>query len=196
MKELLQKDPRLQLLFETVSLPDLADNSDLYLALLEAIVSQQLSVKAADTIFNRFMGLFPEKYPHPDTLADMNMETLRSVGLSSQKSQYVRNVALFHIEKGISPQILKPKSDIEVIEYLTQIKGVGKWTVEMLLMFHLHRPDVMPVDDLGIQQGMTKLYGLTETGKDLKKRMFEISENWKPHRSLVCRYLWRWKDTA
>lgn len=87
-------------------------------------------------------------------------------------------------------------SDEEIIEFLSQIKGVGKWTVQMLLMFTLGRPDVFPVDDLGIQQAMIRLYQLNETGKDLKKKMQEIAEPWQPFRTVACRYLWRWKDTV
>jgi DNA-3-methyladenine glycosylase II len=85
-------------------------------------------------------------------------------------------------------------SEADIIAFLTQIKGVGKWTVEMLLMFSLGRTDILPVDDLGIQQGIKRLYALEETGKELKKRMIEIAEPWRPYRTYACRYLWRFKD--
>jgi DNA-3-methyladenine glycosylase II len=85
-------------------------------------------------------------------------------------------------------------SEEDIIAFLTQIKGVGKWTVEMLLMFSLGRTDILPVDDLGIQQGIKRLYALEETGKELKKRMIEIAEPWRPYRTYACRYLWRFKD--
>ena len=85
--------------------------------------------------------------------------------------------------------------DDEIIQFLSQIKGVGKWTVQMLLMFTLGRPDVLPLDDLGIQQGMVKIFGLQETGKDLKNKMVECAEPWRPWRTIACRYVWRWKDT-
>jgi DNA-3-methyladenine glycosylase II len=170
-------------------------NGDVYYSLLESIVSQQLSVKVADVIFGRFIKLFPEEYPHAKLLLQKDITELRSVGLSQQKANYLLNVATFFEENKISQHDWSAMSDDEIIDFLTQIKGVGKWTVQMLLMFTLQRPDVFPVDDLGIQQGMVKLYQIEETGKTLKTRMLEISENWKPYRTIASRYIWRWKDT-
>ena len=190
------QDAKMQAVAEAIQLPDLQPNEDVYCALLESIVSQQLSVKAADTIFKRFLGLFEKQYPTPDILQAMDAEILRGVGLSRQKASYLQAVAEFHLRQGIDYQTLHTKTEDEIITYLTQIKGVGKWTVEMLLIFVLQRPDVLSVDDLGIQQGIKKLYNLTTEGKELKKQMLEIAENWRPNRSLACRYLWRWKDTV
>ncbi|TAE14923.1 MAG: DNA-3-methyladenine glycosylase 2 family protein [Bacteroidetes bacterium] len=188
-------DARLQAITETINLPAPALQEDLYIVLLESIVSQQLSVKAADTIFKRFLALFPDAYPAPELLMQETLETLRSVGLSRQKATYLQEVAKFHSTHGMAYADLVGKTDAEIIAYLTQIKGVGKWTVEMLLIFALQRPDVFAVDDLGIQQAIKKLYTLTTEGKELKKQMLELAENWKPNRSLACRYLWRWKDS-
>lgn len=171
-------------------------NKDVYLALLESIVSQQISVKAADAIFARLRGLFPDFYPHPEQLLAQTDEQLRSAGLSFQKINYLRNVAIFSLEKGITFEHLDTLSDEEVVSYLTPIKGVGRWTVEMLLMFVMERPDVFPVDDLVIRQKMIKAYNLTETGKPLYKILHEIAENWRPQRTLACRYLWRWKPES
>jgi DNA-3-methyladenine glycosylase II len=166
---------------------------DVYLALLESIVSQQISVKAADTIFARFRDLFADQYPDPQILLSKTEEELRSAGLSFQKIGYIKNVASFTLEKGISYEHLNTLTDDEIIAYLTPIKGVGRWTVEMLLMFVMSRPDVFPVDDLVIRQKMVKAYSVTEEGKLLYKKLHEIAETWRPFRTIACRYLWRWQ---
>jgi DNA-3-methyladenine glycosylase II len=166
-------------------------SEDLYFKLLSAIVSQQLSTKAAATIFRRFTELFPENYPHPHLLQETPDETLRGAGLSFQKIGYVRNVAAFAAAGNLEHATINALEDEPLILHLTQIKGVGRWTVEMLLMFALERPDVMPLDDLGIQNAMKRHYGLESTGKALKAKMLEISENWRPYRTIACKYLWQ-----
>lgn len=168
-------------------------NEDVYVALLESIVSQQISVKAADSIFAKFRGLFPNLYPHPELVLSQTDEQLRSAGLSFQKINYLRNVATFALEKGIDFAHLNTLTDDEIVAYLIPIKGVGRWTVEMLLMFVMDRPDVFPIDDLVIRQKMIKAYNLTETGRALYKTLHGIADNWRPHRTVACRYLWRWK---
>lgn len=190
----LQQDPLLKSVIDKTTFTLGPKTNDLYLTILESIVSQQLSIKAADTIFKRFLALFEHQYPHQEQVLALDLSVLRSVGLSGQKASYLKNVARFSLDQGLSVKLIEPMTDEEIIKYLTQIKGVGKWTVEMLLMFALHRPDVLPVDDLGIQQAMIKLYRLNETGKDLKTRMVEIAEPWRPYRTLACKYLWKWKD--
>ena len=167
---------------------------DIYLVLLDSIVSQQLSVKAATTIFNRFCDLFPDRYPQPQLIIDMDTETMRAVGLSYQKAGYIKNVAAFALEKDFFTKDWDNMTDDEIVDYLVAIKGVGKWTVQMLMMFSLHRPDVFPVDDLGVQNGMIQLYNITETGKALKLKMVEIAATWSPYRSIASRYMWRFKD--
>ena len=167
--------------------------SDLYLELLSSIMAQQLSVKAADTIFERFLDLFPDRYPAPDQLAAMSDEQLRAAGVSRQKAGYVRNVAAFAMAKGFDRRRIQRMNDDEVVAHLTQIKGVGRWTVEMLLMFSLNRPDVFPADDLGIQIAMKKLYRLRGEGRALRQRMVQIAESWHPYRTHACKCLWRWR---
>lgn len=193
---LFPNDKILQGVADKTTLPALSAQQDVYLALLESIVSQQLSVKAADTIFKRFLGLFENQYPAPEVLVALDPETLRGVGLSRQKGTYLKEVAQFHKAQGIDYQTLDSKTDEEIIKHLIQIKGVGRWTVEMLLIFVLQRADVFAVDDLGIQNAIKKLYALTSEGKELKAEMRTLSEKWKPNRSLACRYLWRWRDTG
>lgn len=192
----LMQDASIAMLFEAVEMPDFTPSGRVYYDLLESIVSQQLSVKAAATIFNRFCTLFPDNYPHPELLIQVETTRLREAGLSNQKAGYLQNVAHFSLKNDLENHKWNQMTDEEIIEFLTQIKGVGKWTVQMLLMFTLGRPDVFPTDDLGIQQAMIRLYGIQETGKDLKKKMLEISEPWQPWRTVACRYLWRWKDAV
>jgi DNA-3-methyladenine glycosylase II len=188
------KDSILESITQSISLPELKKKEDIYLALLESIVSQQVSIKAADTIFKRFLALFENNYPHAHILHETETDLLRSAGLSGQKAQYLKNVAKFSIENGLEVEKIESLSTSEIITYLTQIKGVGKWTVEMILIFSLCHPDIFSVDDLVIRQVMIKLYNLNAQDKHLKSKLIEISDNWKPNRSLACRYLWRWKD--
>lgn len=201
----LQQDPVLaRLIAETpiikpaASFIDVPESDRLYVALLESIVSQQISVKAADAIFRRFRMLFSETaeaegYPAPALLLLKTPEELRAAGLSFQKINYLQSVAEFALTHPLTIAHVAHLTDEEVVQYLIPIKGVGRWTVEMLLMFVLDRPDVFPIDDLVIRQKMVRAYELTETGKPLYRRLQEIAEPWRPYRTLACRYLWRWK---
>ena len=192
----LQQEATIRPLLLQIEMPDFTPSGRIYYALLESIVSQQLSVKVADIIFNRFISLFPDNYPHPDGVVAIEFDKLRSVGLSGQKAGYLQNVAQFAIENDLEKIDWTGMSDDEIISFLTQIKGVGKWTVQMLLMFTLARPDIFPVDDLGIQQGMQRLFKIEEQNPRLLKiRMTELAEPWRPWRTVACRYLWRWKDS-
>ena len=190
----LSQDPILKKVIDEYELPEDHIRPDAYLSLIRAIVGQQLSTKAAKTIFERFLNLFEDKYPNPETLLQLDIETLRTAGLSRNKAQYIQNIADFAINEGLQKEDLDHLSDEEAIKHLITIKGVGKWTVQMLLMFSLDRPDILPVDDLGIQQAMIGLYGIEEEGKLLKKKMLEIAEPWRPYRTTASRYLWTWKN--
>ena len=190
---LAKRDARLRPLLASLPFPVSRRKQDAYTALLYSIVSQQLSIKAANSIHQRFLELFPDLYPQPEMLLSFTPARLRSAGLSKQKSAYMKNVARFALEQGMDYGLLRRKSDQEVIDYLTQIKGVGKWTVEMLLMFTLNRKDVLPVDDLGIQNAMKALYRLDASGKLLQQQMLSIAEKWRPYRTIVCKYLWKWR---
>jgi DNA-3-methyladenine glycosylase II len=191
IKKHLQKDKRLKGLIDTIELPDNQSSKDVYLALTRSIVSQQLSVKAAATIYGRFLDLFENRYPKTEKVITYSIEALRAVGLSRQKASYLQNVANFFIEN--EDLAWNEMTDEAIIEYLTQIKGVGKWTVEMILMFTLNRLDVLPLDDLAIRNRMIKLYDVTETGRALKPKLTAIAESWKPYRTIACRYLWEWE---
>lgn len=193
--EHLGRDPKLGKVIATtdVTWPDAGE--DIYFNLIRAIVYQQLSGKAAATIHGRFLELFPEAYPYPEPLLDLDLPALRSAGLSRQKASYIQNVAEFFQRENLVGKDLADMPDDEVIQYLTQIKGVGRWTVEMLLMFTLNRPDVLPLDDLGIQQAIQQLYGFEARGRVLRERMQKIAEPWRPYRTYASLYLWRWKDS-
>lgn len=162
----------------------------LLLALLQSIVHQQLSIKAAATIWTRFEALFDGPITAPGLL-EINDETLRSAGLSRRKVEYVNAVANFAIIDQLDDRLINRLSDEEVIDHLVQIKGVGRWTAEMVLMSSLGRLDIFPVDDLGVQQGMQRLYGLSEEAKTLKRQMREVAESWRPFRSVASRYIWQ-----
>ena len=192
----LSKDPIFKPLIENIEIPPPTSKGDLYEDLIRSIVGQQLSVKAARTIYGRFLDLFEDGYAHSEELLAMDIPALRTVGLSRQKASYIQNVAEFFKQEKLHKKDWSDIQDEEIIKYLTQIKGVGKWTVQMILMFTLNRPDVFPVDDLGIQHGVKGLYKLEETGKELKKKMIEIAEPWRPYRTYASRYLWRWKDAG
>ena len=127
----------------------------------------------------------------------LRLKRLRGIGLSNAKANYVLNVCNFFIEENITDAKLYKMSNEELIKYLTQIKGVGQWTVEMILMFTLGREDVFAVDDLGIQQAVCKLYKIDASEKKvMKEKMLTISKKWSPYRTYACRYLWGWKDAT
>lgn len=191
----LNQDAAFRIISNSVVIPEFTPSGNVYFDLLDSIVSQQLSVKVASVIFNRFCALFPDNYPHPDLLTSMPIENLRSAGLSFQKAAYLQNVAAFSREYNLENHAWELMDDDEIIAYLTRIKGVGKWTVQMILMFTIGRPDVFPIDDLGIQQAMIRLHNLDKTDKQLKNKMTDLAEPWRPYRTIACRYLWRWKDT-
>lgn len=190
----LSKDPLLKKAITAVDLPEYKPETTVYGSLLRSIISQQLSVKAAATIYGRFVDLFDSKTPPPALILGKTMEELRAVGLSKQKAGYMQNIAHFAQQNNLDKIDWTTYSDEEIITLLTQIKGVGVWTVQMILMFTLQRPDVLPTADLGIQQAIQQLYGLDEKGKLLIAKMKEIAAPWSPYRTTACLYLWRWKD--
>jgi DNA-3-methyladenine glycosylase II len=191
----LSKDKKLATVLNTQEPVKLTKRPNVFLHLCSSILSQQLSTTVAKVIFKRFLTLYGKEEPTPQQVLDTPFETLRAIGLSNAKTRYVQNVARFAIEQGMEDKTLDKMDNEQVINYLTQIKGVGKWTTEMLLMFTLGREDVFAVDDLGIQQAMTKLYKLDPSDKKkMCERMLRISSKWSPFRTYACLHLWRWKD--
>ena len=172
-------------------------HEDLYLALLRAIVSQQISTKAAAAIWKRFQSLFPpEGYPEPREVLALGEDELRAVGLSRQKAGYIQAIAEYNERGLLDYEHLTSLSEEAFTQHLTAIRGVGRWTAQMLQMFALDQPDVFSEGDLGVQNAMRKLYGLEETGRALQKRMLVIAEAWRPYRSLACKYLWQSLDNG
>ena len=190
----LAKDQQLKKLIEAHGMLQLKKQKNLYLYLCYSIMSQQLSTKVADVIRKRFIDVYGGE-PTARQIVETPFEKLRAIGLSNAKVSYVQNVARFELDKGMSHQKLSRMTNEEVIEYLTQIKGVGRWTTEMLLMFALCREDVFALDDLGLQQAVIKLYDLKHRKKKIMlNRILKISEQWSPYRTYASMYLWRWKD--
>ena len=195
--EHLRKDKLLRKVIEQQEVCQLVKRKNVYLHLCSSIMSQQLSTKVAAVIYARFLALYKNKIPTPKQIVETPIETLRGIGLSYAKASYVQNVCHFFIDEKITDTKLNKMSNEELIKYLSQIKGVGQWTVEMILMFTLGREDVLALDDLGIQQGIIKLYNLQGLDKKaLKEKMIEVAEKWKPYRTYACRYLWGWKDAT
>lgn len=191
----LSKDKKLASILQYQDPIKLKFHKNICLRLCASIMSQQLSTKVAKVIFHRFLELYGAKEPTPQQIVETPFEKLRAIGLSNAKVLYVLNVAQFAIEHKLDDKKMKKMSDEEVINLLTQIKGVGQWTVEMLLMFTLGREDVFAVGDYGIQMAMKKLYKLDDTNKkEFQEKMKKIAAKWAPYRTYACLHLWQWKD--
>ena len=195
-KEHLSKDKKLKRLVEEQGLYELVKRDNLYFYLYCSIMSQQLSIKVAAVIRQRFLKLYDGREPTPEQILATPLETLRSIGLSNAKTRYVHNVASFAAEQRLEANLLENMSNEDLIRHFTQIKGVGRWTSEMLLMFALRREDIFALDDLGIQNAMKLLYRLDDSDrKQFREDMLRISQKWSPYRTYACMYLWGWKDS-
>jgi DNA-3-methyladenine glycosylase II len=164
-----------------------AQKSDPFRALTHAIIAQQLSTKAAATIEARFTALF-DGQPTPAAVAAASDEQLRAVGLSPQKLRYMRDLCARMLDGSLALDSLGSLTDEQVIAALTNVKGIGRWTAEMFLIFRLHRPDVLPVDDLGIVKAVQRAYRLRLA--PTPARLTKLGESWRPYRSVACWYLW------
>ena len=192
---LARRDPILGDLIRRYGDCRLADSqqADSFKALVHSIISQQLSTRAAATITARFSALF-ERFPAPVHVAATSDAKLRGVGLSAQKVRYLRDLCQ-RIEDGSLPfHALDQMADEDVITTLTCVKGVGRWTAEMFLMFRLHRPDILPVGDLGIVKAVQKAYRLRQV--PTPERLKRLGESWRPYRSIACWYLWASLDNV
>jgi 3-methyladenine DNA glycosylase/8-oxoguanine DNA glycosylase len=169
-----------------------AQRADHFSALVRAITGQQLSTKAATTIYGRLVALIPGGIPTPAALAAISDDQLRAVGMSRQKGAYFRDLSEKVTSGALPLDALERMADDEVIAALTQVKGIGRWSAEMFLMFRLHRPDVLPVGDLGIVNAVKNVYGLRK--KPTADRIRRIGEAWRPYRSVASWYLWRSLD--
>lgn len=168
-----------------------AQRADHFSALVRAITGQQLSTKAASTIFARLVALMPDGLT-PAALSALSDEQMRAVGMSRQKITYFRDLSEKALTGVVPLDALDSMSDEEVIVALTRIKGIGRWSAEMFLMFRLHRPNVLPVDDLGIVNAIKNVYRLRK--RPTVERIRKIGDAWHPYRSVACWYLWRSLD--
>lgn len=186
-----RKDPIISNLSDhyDFNLPDC--NADVYFDLVQSIISQQLSVKVSKIILERFLSLFENFYPYPNLVLSKSVEEFRKIGLSYQKANYIQNIAKYFLENGLMESSWHEMSDEEIMNKLCKIKGVGEWTVHMVLMFSLWRMDVFPIGDLAIRTAMIKHYKIQESERNiLFRKLTEIAENWRPYRSIACHYLW------
>jgi DNA-3-methyladenine glycosylase II len=196
-RELAAADPTMAALIERIGEIDLKTRlrrrseekpPDAYGALLRAIVGQQLSTKAARTIYLRVCDLFGGSTPSPEQLLEASEEDLRGCGLSGRKVEYVRDLAVHVLDGELELDRLGDLSDEEATAEIVAVRGLGQWTAEMFLLFHLERPDVLSGGDLGIRKAVQVEYGLKEM--PAPQRVLEIGEPWRPHRSLASLYLW------
>lgn len=191
----LNKDPRFRSILPELEEIVLDTQNKVYLRICRSILSQQLSVHVARVLYARFLALFNSKEPSLRQILETPPDILQSIGFSRAKSVYVHNVCDFFLENKITDKKLFEMADEQVIDLLTQIKGVGRWTVEMILIFSLGREDVFPVDDLVVRNATIQLYNIKETDKKkLKQKLLKISKRWAPYRTYAARYLWMWKD--
>lgn len=168
--------------------------ADAYGALLRSIVGQQLSTKAARSIYLRVVDLFGGETPSPQQLLDAEPDALRAAGLSGAKVRYVRSLAEHVLSGELELERLPSLGDEEVAREVTAVKGLGQWTADMFLIFHLGRPDVLPVGDLGVRRAVERAYGLE--GLPSAEELEMLGERWRPHRSLASLYLWESLDNA
>ena len=162
---------------------------DVFCAVIEAIVSQQLSTRAAATILGRVLDLFPpRRLPTPEAILHLHDDLLRAAGLSRQKISYLRDLSHKVLDGSLALDRLNEMEDEEVVEAMTRVKGIGRWSAEMILLFRLQRRDILPVGDLGIVKAIQKVYGLRKPPRP--ERILEIGERWRPYRSVASWYLW------
>lgn len=193
----LAREPNIAPVVARLTVPPRPDHGgDVYFGLIRSIAYQQLSGKAAGAIFGRFLDLFPDGYPHPEQLLEMDDDGIRAAGMSRSKTAYVKNVAQYWLDHKLINADWAQWTDEEVITMLTTIKGVGQWTVEMVLMFVLKRPDLLPLDDLIVKRNIIDLFGIdTEKlkGKKLNAEIIRRCEPWRPYRSYASRFMWALK---
>ena len=190
--EKLNQDSKMEKLVKDYGIPDFEPQDDYFKSLMRSIVFQQLSGKVAKIIYQRLTSLLPSNKIIPCEVLTLTNEEMRQVGLSSQKINYIKNLANYFDTNLFNSNKVEKMSNEEISKELIQIKGIGQWTVDMFLMFTLNRPDVMPYSDLGIQKGMKTLFDLDKL--PTKEKMEALSIKWKPYRTIACWYLWKIVD--
>lgn len=191
----LRKDEKIAILIDNCEVVIQKGPIQVFDDLIRSIVSQQLSTSAAATIYSRFLNSIDDKSSVSDQILNKSTDELRSYGLSYQKASYIKNVATHFDQNRLHDTDWHAWSDDNIIQELTKIKGVGRWTVEMILMFSLFREDVLPLDDLIIRNNMISIYDVRSEKKQLIADLHAIAEHWRPYRTYACRYLWAAKDS-
>lgn len=187
-------DPEFYSAVKDIDLVEVVPHPDYFSYLLGAIAFQQITGTTGASIHTTFLSLFHSEDPNPQQVLDMSFDTFREAGLSGQKYTYMKNIARFWIDNEVTDAMLDGMLNVDLIAFLTQIKGVGRWTAEMLMIFGMGRKDVFPLEDIIIQQGFAEIFGMQELHlKELKRQMALRSKNWKPDRSCAARLIWTWK---
>lgn len=187
-------DPILSPIVAKSPLPSLEAHTNYYQELVESIIGQQLSVRAAATIRSRFVALFDDKFPSPEQILSCDIEQLRGVGLSRPKASYIQDLARRVLDKTVQLDQLDNLSNEAIIAELTKVKGIGEWTVHMFLMFCMGRLDVLPVGDLGIRTGIQRLYGLDHLPLPVEVEEIARRNKWHPYESVASWYIWKTLD--
>ena len=191
--DLLKRDKNMRVLIKKFGSPDYNLRQDYFQSLLRSIVFQQLSGKAAKTIYERFVNFIPKTSNLcPNEVLKLDKDEMRKAGLSFQKINYVKNLADYIENNAFQKKDVERMTDEEISKELTQIKGIGQWTVDMFLIFTLNRTDILPFKDLGIQKGIMKILNMKNMPS--KKEMEICSKKWRPYRTIACWYLWRMAD--
>jgi len=185
----LKKDPKLAKIIKQVGNYNIKITKNRYQSLVEAIIAQQLSGSAAESILKKFKKLFKSKFPKPVEVIKTPDSKIRSIGLSKMKIMYIKDLSKKIQSKQLNMRIISTKSDEYIVEHLTDVKGIGRWTAEMFLIFSLGRLDVLPVGDLGLKKGIQLMYSLKELPNE--KEIEQIAESWKPYRTVATWYLWK-----
>lgn len=193
----LRKDKTLRRIIDRVDVCSLTPSKSYFIDLVESIVGQQVSVAAARSINAKFAAKFPRKKPTPELVlkffAESDEETIKSTGVSKQKRAYLIDLSQHFVDNRIPHRKFSKMTDEEIIDCLVAVKGIGRWTAEMILIFSLNRPDVWPVDDLGIRESVFRHFKLKE--RPTAKALRDFADAWRPYRSVASWYLWKGRDT-
>lgn len=191
-----EADPALASIIAAHGLCTITPHTNYYWELIDSIISQQLSVKAARTIEGRFVDLFETEFPEPEAILAKSIEELRSVGLSSAKAKYIQDLAEHVLDGHLKFDKFDVMSNDEIITELTAVKGIGEWTAHMFLMFCMGRSDVLPVGDLGIRNGVRKVYKLDGVPTPAQVTEIATANSWHPYESIASWYIWRSLDNV
>lgn len=190
----LESDPLLAPVIARAGLPTITPHTNYYWELIDSIISQQLSVKAAATIERRFKELFDTDLPEPEAILAKSIDELRTAGLSNAKANYIRDLAQHVLDGKLQFDKFSDLSNQEIIDELTAVKGIGEWTAHMFLMFCMGRLDVLAIGDLGIRNGIQKLYGLDHVPSPSEVTGIATAHNWHPYETAACWYIWHSLD--